>query len=112
MSKDFNWKPYYIGVAIIVAISAIVNIKVGIGYATGSIFYYLNDRLNLKKFPSLDATGKAVGSMLLIMAVQGILVIIAGLTSWFIGKLPCFLACFAGLIIPSVYFFFMSYKKR
>ena len=111
MDKDFVWKPYIIGSLALIVILAIFNYKFALGALIGTIIYFINDRLNLKKFPKLDANSKAIFSMLSIMFTQGILTIGAGIGSYFIGGIGSVISCFAAQIIPSLYFIIVGAKK-
>ena len=111
MDANFNWKPYLITIIIVSVLVMIFNFNIGIGIVIGTVFYFINDRINLKKFPRLDTNMKAVGSMLGLMFVQGIFMIIGGLISYFIGGLASLLSCFLAQIVPSIFFIIKGARK-
>ena len=104
MSKDFNWKPYCIGAIIVALISCIFSWKIAFGIILGTITFFLNDKLNQKRFPPLDSKKKAIFSTLLIVTFQLVMIIVIALLSYYIGKLYAFFGTFAGLTIPYFYF--------
>lgn len=112
MSKDFNWKPYYITVAAIVVITCIFSWKIAFGIGLGSFAFYLNDLLNQKRFPPLDSKKKAIFSTLLIVSIQILMIIVVALISYYVGKLYAFFGAFAGLTIPYFYFIIKMLIKR
>ena len=112
MSKDFNWKPYLIFVGIITLVCLFVDYRISLGLIIGTICYFVNDKLNEKKFPNLNGTSKAMGSMMFFMLLQGFLIAITALICWFIGKLAAFLAAFVALTIPTFYFIIRSVTKK
>lgn len=111
MSKDFNWKPYYIGAAIVAALSCIVSYKIGLGIVLGSIYFYFNDLLNQRKFPSLNSKFKVTGTLFLIMIVQFVAIVAVALISYKIGGLYSFFGAFAGMTIPHFYFIITEILK-
>lgn len=104
MCKDFNWKPYYIATSVVALISVVVSWKIGLGIVLGSIYFYFNDLLNQKKFPSLDNKMKVRGSLFLIITVQFISIVAIALFSYKVGGLYSFFGAFAGMIFPHFYF--------
>ena len=111
MSKDFNWKPYYIGAAIVALFSCLFSWKIGFGIALGSLFFFINDKLNQKRFPSLDSNSKAIGSIIGIGFIQFIMIAIVAIISYYVGKLPAFFGAFAGMTIPHFYFMFKELRN-
>ena len=111
MSKDFNWKPYYIGVLVVSIIACIFSWKVALGIIMGSIYFYLNDKLNQKRFPKLDGKGKVIGSVMLIIFVQFLMICFVAIASYKIGKLETFFGAFAGMTIPHFYFIIKEIKN-
>mgnify|MGYP003328398672 CR=1 FL=1 len=111
MSKDFNWKPYYVGAAIIAALSCLFSWKIGLGIVLGSIYFYFNNLLNAKKFPKLDGKGKVIGSLFLIITIQFIAIVVIALISYYIGGLYSFFGAFAGMTIPHFYFIIVEIIK-
>ena len=111
MLKDFNWKPYYVVVFLISLLSCIVSWKIGFGIILGSIYFYLNNIFNAKKFPHLDGKGKVVGSLFLIVFLQFIAIAGVALLSYYVGGLYSFFGAFAGMSIPHIYFIIRELTK-
>ena len=112
MTKDFNWKPYLIAVGIVTVACLFFNWRISAGLVLGTVTYFLNDKLNEKKFPSLSGNGKALGSMTLFMLIQGALIVLCAVGCWFIGRLYSFLAAFVALTVPTFYFIIRSVSKK
>lgn len=111
MSSSFNWKPYCIGVLIVALLSCIINWRIGLGIILGSIYFYLNDKLNQKKFPHLDSKLKVTGSLFLIILLQFMMICGIALLSYRIGGLYSFFGAFAGMTIPHFYFIIVELTK-
>lgn len=112
MLKDKSFKVYFIIALVISAIAAIFNWKLGLGFALGTIVSYLNLFLNEKKFPTLDGKKKTISIALTVIVIQGLLTIALALATYFIAGLSCFLAGFAGMIIPNFVFIIMGSIKK
>lgn len=112
MSKDFNWKPYLIFIGIIILFCLFVDYRISLGLLIGTIVYFIKDKLNEKKFPNLNGTSKAMGSMIFFMLLQGFLIASTAMICWFIGKLAAFLAAFVALTVPTFYFIIRSVTKK
>ena len=112
MSKDFNWKPYLIFLGIVTGICLFINWRISAGLIIGTVTYFINDKLNEKKFPSLSGNGKALGSMTLFMLIQGALIVRCAVGCWFLGRLYSFLAAFVALTVPTFYFIIRSVSKK
>lgn len=111
MGKDFNWKPYYIVVAIVSIASCIVSWKIGFGIILGSVYFYFNNLLNEKKFPKLDNKSRVIGSLFLVIIVQFIMIVAIALLSYYVGGLYSFFGAFAGMSIPHIYFIIKEITK-
>ena len=111
MSKDFNFKPYLIGVLVVSALTCIFSYKIAIGIVLGTIYFFISDKLNQKKFPNLNSKSIAVSSVLLIGFIQFILIVAVALLSYYIGGLYSFFGAFAGITIPHIYFIIVELKK-
>ena len=112
MSKDFNWKPYLIFIGIVAIICLFINWRISAGLAAGTFTYFVNDKLNEKKFPSLSGNGRALGSMTLFMLLQGAFIALCAVGCWFLGRLYSFLAAFVALTVPTFYFIIRSVSKK
>ncbi|MDO5440860.1 MAG: hypothetical protein Q4F12_04915 [Erysipelotrichaceae bacterium] len=104
MNKTFNWRPYYIGACIVALIICIFSYKIAFGIVLGSAYFYLSNVLNQKKFPSLDSKSKAIGSLMVILFVQFVMIVACALLSYYFGGLESFFGTFAGMVIPHFYF--------
>ena len=111
MSKDFNWRPYCIGASIVALFSCLFSWEVAFGIVLGSFYFFINDKLNQKRFPKLDSSGKAIGSIIGIGFIQFVMIVIVALLSYYVGKLPAFFGAFAGMTIPHFYFMFKELKN-
>lgn len=111
MSKELNFKPYLIVVAIICGIICIFSYKVAFGLVLGTVYFFISDALNQNKFPNLNSKGEAVAKVLLISFVQFILILGVALLSYFTGGLYSLLVSFAGITIPHIYFIIVELKK-
>ena len=104
MDKNFVWKPYLFFVGILALITLVINYKITIGLVLGTLYYFLNDKLIVKKVPSLDSKLKVTGSFLVIGIVQFILITAVALLSYWIGGLYSFFGSFAGITMPHFYY--------
>lgn len=111
MSKDFNFKPYLIGVLIVSALSCIFSYKIAIGILIGTAYFFISDKLNQNKFPKLNSKSLAVGKVFLIIFIQFLLITVFAVASYYIGGLYCFFGTFAGITIPHIYFIIVELKK-
>lgn len=111
MDKNFNWRPYIIGISVIIIGVSFFNIKFGICSLMGTVIYFINDQINLRKFPKLDSNSKAILSMLGLLFVQGILTIAGGFASYFIGGIYAVIVCFICEILPTLYFLIIGARK-
>lgn len=111
MSKDFNWKPYIIVIIVISCLSCLINWRIGFGICLGSLYFFLNDKLNQKKFPNLDGKGKAISKVFLIIFLQFIMIVAVALFSYYVGKLYSFFGTFAGMTVPHFYFIIKELVK-
>lgn len=112
MTKYFNWKPYLIFLGIVTVICLFINWRISAGLVIGTVTYFINDKLNEKKFPSLSGNGKALGSMTLFMLMQGAIIALCAVGCWFLGRLYSFLAAFVALTVPTFYFIIRSVSKK
>ena len=112
MDKNFSWKNYWIFSIIVVVVTTIINWKIGVGFAIGTIAYFLKDKLLSKRFPHLDSNLQAFSSLAFYMFMQGVIIAATAIACWFIGKFPCFIAGFAGLILPINYFIVKGMIKK
>lgn len=108
MKTAINWKPYFICAGILSIVVAVFNWKIAVGFVIGTIFNFINLFLSSKKFPRLDGKAKAVGSALAVMTLEGLITVGMAIGTYFIGGIPCFLAGFAGMILPNLYFFIVG----
>lgn len=104
MDSSFDWKKYLIFAAIVVVATECFKWKIGFGFLIGTISYFLNDKLLSKRFPKLDSSGKAIGSVIGYMFVQGLVIIATAVICWYVGKFESFFAAFAALTLPTMYF--------
>lgn len=111
MSKGFNWKPYLIGLATVTLISCIFSLKVALGIVLGTMYFFLNDKLNQKKFPHFDGKTKVIGIVFLIIILQFIMIVAVAMFSYYVGGLYSFFGAFAGMCIPHIYFIIVELKK-
>lgn len=111
MSKDFNWKPYYIVVGIIAILSCLINWKIGLGIVVGSIYFYFNDLLNQKKFPEFDSKGKAAGKVFVIILLQFLMISLVAIFCYYVGGLYSFFGAFGAMIAPHFYFIIKELLK-
>ena len=111
MSKDFNWKSYYVVVAVIAIFSCLFSWKIAFGIVLGSLYFFVNDKLNQKRFPKLDSNSKAIGSIIGIGFIQFIMIVIVALLSYYVGRLQAFFGTFAGMTIPHFYFIIKELKN-
>lgn len=112
MSKDFNWKPYCVFVLVVSALISIYNWRIGLCIVLATLVFFINDKLNIHKFPSLQSKKGALLSLFLVVGIQGVLIVAIGLGSYYIGGLVSFFAAFAGLITPHLYFIVRNLIKK
>lgn len=111
MGRDFNWKPYLIATAIVALLSCVFSYKIAIGIVIGTLYFFLNNKLNEKKFPHFDGKTKVVGIVFLIIILQFIMIVALAMLSYYIGGLYSFFGAFAGMCIPHIYFIIVELKK-
>lgn len=112
MKLAINWKPYLIVSLILSIVTVFFNWRIGLGFLIGTCFNFFNLFLIEKKFPKLDSKKKTLSIAIAIMLFQGLLIAIMAVATYFIGGLACFLASFAGMIIPHFYFIITSLFKK
>ena len=111
MTKDFNYKPYLICVLALSLIICIFSYKSAICLLLGTAYFFISDKLNQWKFPSLNSKGLAVGKVFLVIFIQFILIVGVALSSFYIGGIPSLLVSFAGITIPHIYFIIAELRK-
>lgn len=112
MDKGFDWKKYQIFALIVCGVAFILKWKVGFGFLVGTISYFLNDKLLSKRFPTLDSNGKAIGSVIGYMFLQGVVIFATAVVCWFVGRFESFFAAFAALTLPTMYFIILGIFKK
>ncbi|MDO4500793.1 MAG: ATP synthase subunit I [Erysipelotrichaceae bacterium] len=110
MLEQINWKKYQIFAVVFSLISLFFNWTIGLGFAVGTLIYFINLFISSKKFPRLDGKPEVILRALSVMLVQGILTILMAIGTYYVGKLPCFFAGFAAMIVPNIYFFIVGSK--
>lgn len=111
MSKEIDFKPYLISILIITGITCLFSYKLAIGLVLGTIYFFISDYLNRKKFPKLNNKGVAIANIFLIIFIQFILILGVAIASYYIGGLYSFLVSFAGITFPHIYFIIIELIK-
>lgn len=111
MSREIDFKPYLLLILVICVITCIFSYKIAAGLILGTVYFFISDKLNQRKFPKLDSKGIAVANVFLIIFIQFILILGVALVSYYIGGLYSFLVSFAGITFPHAYFIIVELMK-
>lgn len=112
MDINFNWKNYLIFAGLFSVTISIFKWKIGVGFIIGTIAYFLNDKLLSKRFPSLNSSSKAIGSVIIYILLQGLIIFATAVVCWFIGRFESFFAAFGALTLPTMYFIVSGIFKK